>query len=67
MDNDNLKNEQQCAIPDVSVSVFTIEDMRKAYNAGVSRGVDNIDSLTVDCTLNWHRNMFDKWFNEYYS
>ena len=65
--NDNGKQIQpKLGISDVRCSVFTIEDMRKAYNAGVSRGVDNINKPTVDWTLNWHRNMFDNWFNEHY-
>jgi hypothetical protein len=41
MENNNLKNEQQCAIHDVSSSaVFTLDDMHKAYNAGMDRGSD---------------------------
>ena len=40
MENKNVKIKSKCDIHNVITRTFTLEDMKKAFKAGLNRGVD---------------------------
>lgn len=57
---------QTNAKPNVSGSAFTVDDLRRAYNAGITKGKDSIDNATVNILGAWSSDMFDEWFRQHY-
>jgi len=51
---------------EVNKGVFTIKDLRKAFNRGVYCGVYDAPEKLEDRHLHWHRTEFNKFFKKYY-
>jgi hypothetical protein len=58
--------EKQLNISDVSDSVFTIKDLKKAFIKGVICGVHDAPKELEDRSVYWYNQMFDKFFKQYY-